>query len=131
MPTIGAISVTFSHSEGVYSFHGELITRAFHKQPNFADDNGMVLDVLVVCLKNTIHISDLKPFQKRRYVREALSKLVLHNMVNSYWGSILSEAEYKVLTFKWNGKNSRYMLDRHIYSHRSAQNDMVRAEDRI
>ena len=43
----------------------------------------------------------------------------------------MSEAESKVLTFKWNGKNSRYTLARHISSHRSAQNDMVRAEDHI
>ena len=47
MPTIGTISATFPYSEGLYSFHEELIDRASHEQPNFADDNGMVLDVLV------------------------------------------------------------------------------------
>ena len=41
------------------------------------------------------------------------------------------EAESKVPTFKWNGENSRYTLARHISLHRSAQNDMVIAEDHI
>ena len=76
-------------------------------------------------------MSDLKPFQKRRNGRVSLAALELHNMGNSKWGSIVSESEYKVLTFKWNGNNSRYTLVRHISSHRSAQNDMVRAEDHI
>ena len=52
-------------------------------------------------------------------------------MGNSKWDSIVSESESKVLTFKWNGKNSRYTLARHISSHTSAQNDMVRAENHI
>ena len=52
-------------------------------------------------------------------------------MVHSKWDSIVSEAESKVITFKWNGKNNRYTLDRHIYSHRLAYNDMVRSEDHI
>ena len=91
----------------------------------------MVLDVLVACLKTTRHMSDLKPFQKRRNGRGALAALELHNMGNSKWDSILLEAESKFLTFKWNGKNIRYTLAHHISSHRSAQNDMVRAEDHI
>ena len=131
MPTIGTISATFPYSEGVESFHEELITRASHNYHNFADDNRMVLDVLVLCLKTTRHMSDLKPFQKRRDGRGSLAALELHLMGNSKWDSIVSEAESKVLTFKWNGKNSRYTLARHISSHRSAQNDMVRAEDYI
>ena len=120
MHTIGTISATFPYSEGVYSFHEELITRAFHNHPNFADDNGMVLGVLVSCLKTTRHMSDLKPFQKRRDGRGALAALELHNMGNYEWDPIVSEAESKVLTFKWNGKNSRYTLARHISSHMSA-----------
>ena len=52
-------------------------------------------------------------------------------MGNSKWDSIVSEVESKVLTFKWNGKNNRYTLARHIYLHRSAQNDIVIAEDHI
>ena len=47
VPTIGTISATFLYSEGVDSFQKELIARAYHKHPNFADDNGMDLDVLV------------------------------------------------------------------------------------
>ena len=116
---------------GEDSFHEELITRASHNHPNFADDNGIILDVLVACLKTTRHMSDLKPFQKRRDDRGALAALELHNMGNSKWDSIVSEAESKFITFKWNVKNSRYTLARHISSHRSAQNDMVRAEDHI
>ena len=91
----------------------------------------MVLDVLVACLKTTRHMSDLKPFHKRRDGRKALAALGLHNMGNSKWDSIVSEAESKVLTFKWNGNNRRYTLDRHISSHRSVQNDMVIEEDHI
>ena len=70
----------------------------------------MVLDVLVSCLKTTRHMSDLKPFQKRRDGRGALAVLELHNMGNSKWDSIVSESESKVLTLKWNEKNSRYKL---------------------
>ena len=47
VPTIVTISATFPYSEGVDSFHEELITRASHNHPNFVDNNGMVLDVLV------------------------------------------------------------------------------------
>ena len=75
MPTIGKISITFPYSEGVESFHEEMITRASHNHPNVADDNGMVIDVLVACLKTTRHMSDLKPFQKIRDGRGALSAL--------------------------------------------------------
>ena len=89
VPTIGTISATFPYSEGVDSFHEELITRASHNQPNFADDNGMVLDVLVACLKTTRHMSDLNHFQKRRDVRGVLAALELHNMGNSKWDSIV------------------------------------------
>ena len=64
VPTICTISATFPYSEGVDSFHEEVITRASHNHPNFADDNGMVLDVLVSFLNTTRHMSDLKPFQK-------------------------------------------------------------------
>ena len=62
VPTIGTISTTFLYSEGVDFLHEELIARASHKHPNFADNNGMVLDVLVVCLKTTRYMSDLKTF---------------------------------------------------------------------
>ena len=82
MPTIGTISAISPYFEGVDSFHEELITRASQNHPNFAHDNGMVLDVLVSCLKNTRHMSDLKHFQKRRDVRGALAALELHNMGN-------------------------------------------------
>ena len=51
VPTIVTISATFPYSEGVDSLHEELIARASDKHPNFADDHGMVLDVLVACLK--------------------------------------------------------------------------------
>ena len=91
----------------------------------------MVLDVLVSYLKTTSHMSYLKTFQKRMDGREALAALEIHNMGNSKWDSIVSESEIKVLTFKWNGKNSRYTLARHISSHRPAQNYMVRSEDHI
>ena len=91
----------------------------------------MVLDVLVACLKTTRHMSDLEPFQNRLDARGSLVALELHNMGNSKWDSIVSEAESKVLTFKWNGKNSRYTLARHISSHISAQNEMVIAEDHV
>ena len=131
VPTIGTISATFPYSEGVDFFHKELIARASHKHPNFADNKGMVLDVLVACLKTTRHMSDLKPFQKRRDGRGVLAALESHNMVNSKRDSIFSEAESKILTFKWNGKNSRYTLARQISSHRSAHNDTVRSEDHI
>ena len=76
-------------------------------------------------------MSDLKPFNKIRDGRGALAALELHHMGNSKWESIVSESESKVLTLKWNGNNSRYTLARHISSHISAQNDMVRAEDHI
>ena len=89
VPTIGTISLTLSYSEGVYSFHEELTTRASHNHPNFANNNGMVLDVLVACLKTTRHMSDLKPFQKRRDGRGALTELGLHNMGNSKRDSIV------------------------------------------
>ena len=62
VPTIGTISSSFLYSEGVDSFHEELIAKASHKHPNFSDDNEMVLDVLVACLKTTRHMSDIKPF---------------------------------------------------------------------
>ena len=76
-------------------------------------------------------MSDLKPFQRQGDSRGALSAVELHNMGNSKWDSIVSETESKVLTFKWNGKNSRYTLAHHISSNRSAHNDMARAEDHI
>ena len=85
VPTICKISATFLYSEGVDSLHEELITMASHKHPNYADDNRMVLDVLVVCLKTTRHMSDVKPFQKRRDGRGALAALELHNMGDSKW----------------------------------------------
>ena len=91
----------------------------------------MVLDVLVLCLKTTRHMSDLKPFQNRRDGRVSLAAFELHNMVNSKWDSILLKAESKVITFKWNGNNSRYTLASHVSSHRSSNNDMVREEDHI
>ena len=92
VPIIGKISATFPYSEGVYSFREELITRASHNHPKFADNNWMVLDVLVVRLKTTRHMSELKPFHKRRDDRGALAALELHNMCNSKWYSIVSEA---------------------------------------
>ena len=76
-------------------------------------------------------MSDLKPFQKLRDGRGSLAASEWHNMGNSKWDSIVLEAESKFLTFKWNGKNTRYTLARHIYSHRLDYNDMVRAEDHI
>ena len=76
-------------------------------------------------------MSDMKTFQKRRNGRIALAALKLNNMGNSKWDSIVSESESKVITFKWNGNNSRYTLAQHITSHRSAQNGMVIAEDHI
>ena len=82
VPIIGTISATFPYSEGVYSFHKGIIARASHKNSNFADNNGMVLDVLVTCLTTTRHISDLKTFQKQRNGRGAIVALELNNMGN-------------------------------------------------
>ena len=75
VPTIGTIYATFPYSEGVDYFHEELITRASHNHTNFADNNRIVLDVLVACLKTTRHMSDLKPFHKIRDGRGALAAL--------------------------------------------------------
>ena len=75
VPTIGTISATLPYSEGVDSFPKELIARASHKHPNVADNNGMVIGVLVAFLKTTKHISDLKPFQRQRDGRGALVAL--------------------------------------------------------
>ena len=85
-------SITFPYYEGVDSFHEKLITRASHNHPNFADDNGMVLDVLAAFLKTMRHMLYLKPFHKIRGGRGALAALELHNMANSEWESIVSEA---------------------------------------
>ena len=60
--TIGTISSTSPHSEGVDSFHEELIARASHEHPTFSDKNGMVIDVLVAFLKTTRH---KEPFRYR------------------------------------------------------------------
>ena len=82
VPNIGTISPTSLYSEGVDSFHKELITGVSHKHPKFADDNRMVLDVLVAFLKTTRHMSELKHFHKRRDGRGSLAALELHNMDN-------------------------------------------------
>ena len=110
LPNSGTIYATLLYSEGVDSFHEELIARAYHKHPNFTDDNGVVLDVLVAFLKTTRHMSDLKKNQKRRDGRGGLAALELHNMGNSKWDSIVSGAESKVLTFKWNVKRAATRL---------------------
>ena len=60
VPTIGTISAIFPYSEGVDFFHEELITRDSPNHPNFADNNGIVLDVLVACLKTMKPMSDLE-----------------------------------------------------------------------
>ena len=91
--TIGTISATFPYYEGVDSFHKELIARTSHKHPNFADDNGIVLDVLVACLTTTRHMSDMKPFHRQRGGRVDLAVSEWRNMSNSKWDSIVSEAE--------------------------------------
>ena len=109
------------------SFHDELISRARHDHPNYPDDNATVLDMLVGSLSKTEYMSSLKPFQRTRDGRGALLALEVQNLGNSKWDNVIKKAEQMVLNFPWNGTNNRYTLDRHINSHRSAHNNMVRA----
>ena len=91
----------------------------------------MVFDILVACFKASTHMSDLKPYQKTRNGRGALEALELHNMGNSKYDTLVQKAEATVLNIKWNGRNNRYKLARHIAIHRSAQNEMVQCQDAI
>ena len=83
IPAIGVIAANSPYSDVVEYIHEELIARASYDHPNFADDNDVVLGVLVRCLKTTRHMLDLKPFQRRRDDRGALAVLELHIMGNS------------------------------------------------
>ena len=131
VPPIGVIKEDFPYSDNVTSFHDDLIKRALHDHPNYADDNATVLDILVACFKGTMHMSDLKPFQRTRDGRGALLALELHNMGTSKYDTIVSKAENTVLNTKWNGRNSRFTLARHIAAHRNAQNEMMQCQDAI
>ena len=119
----------FSKDHG--SFHEELVARASHDHPNYVDDNAAVLDILVGCLSETEFLTSLKPFQRARDGRGALLALESQNLGDSKWDMIIKRAEQTVLNFPWNGKNSKYTLDRHIVSHRAAHNDMVRASENL
>ena len=129
VPVIGMITADVPFSDNVISLHEELIARASHTHPHFSKDNTTILDILVGCLKTTRYMSDLKPFQRTRNRRRVTETLHLHKMGNSKWDTITGEAENKVLNMKWNGKNSRYISDLHILSHRAAQNDMLQVVD--
>ena len=120
VPIIRGIKQHFPYSENVNSFHDDLIIRASHDHPNYSDDNAMVLDVLVACFKGSVHMSDLKPFQKTRDGRGALLALELHNMGNSKYDTLVQKAEATVLNVRWNGRNNRFKLARHIAAHRNA-----------
>ena len=128
VPIVG-IRLDKPFSTNYESFHEELIDRASHTHPNYVDDNAAVLDILVGCLSETEFLTSLKPFQKARDGRGALLALENQNLGNSKWDMIIKRAEQTVLNFPWNGKNSKYTLDRHIVSHRAAHNDMVRASE--
>lgn len=127
--SIADIRVDKPFSEDYGSFHEELVARASHDHPNFVDDNAAVLDILVGCLSETEFLTSLKPFQKARDGRGALLALESQNLGDSKWDMLIKAAEQTVLNFPWNGKNSKYTLDRHIVSHRAAHNDMVRASE--
>ena len=125
VPQIGVIKADFPYSANLTSFHDDLIERALHDHPNYADDNATVLDILVAFFKVTIHMSDLKLFQRTRNGRGALLTLELHNMVISKYDTIVTRAKNIVLNTKWNGRNSRFTLARYGAAHQNAQNEMV------
>ena len=111
------------------SFHDKLIARAFHDHPNYADDNAMVLDILVGCLGEMEYLTSLKPFLKKRDGRGGLLALETQNLGDSKWDMIIKRAEQMVLNIHWNGKNNKYTFDRHIVSHRAAHNDIFRESE--
>ena len=109
------------------SFHDELIERASHDHPSFYEDNALVLDVLMQTLQTTTHVGTLKSFERTRNGRGALKALEAFNNGKSKWDTIVGEAERVMFTNKFDGKNDRYTLYRHIANHRDAFNDMVSA----
>ena len=111
------------------SFHDELIARASHNHPSFAEDNALVLNVLMQSLQTTSHMGTLKSFERTRDGRGAFKALEAFNNGKSKWDSIVANAERVMFTQKFDDSNNRYTLFRHIANHRDAYNDMVSAND--
>ena len=109
----------------------ELIAYASHEGPGYQTDNATVYQILQEILGNSIHMSSIKPMQRRRDGRAAFQALNLHNMGNLKWDKVVEQAEMLVNRRIWDGKNSRYSLKNHITRHREAHNDFVRAGQHI
>ena len=113
------------------SMSEELIAYASHEGPGYQTDNATVYRILQEILGDSIHMSSIKPMQRRRDGRAAFQALNLHNMGNSKWDKVVEQAEMLVNRRIWDGKNSRYSLKNHITRHREAHNDFVRAGQHI
>ena len=61
----------------------ELIAYANHEGPGYQTDNATVYRILQEILGNSIHMSSIKPMQRRRDGRAAFQALNLHNMGDS------------------------------------------------
>ena len=81
------------------SFHEELIFRASHDYPNYADDNATILDILVEYLGETEYLTSLKPFFKAKDGRGGPLALETQYLGDSNLNMLIKRAEQTVLNF--------------------------------
>ena len=127
VPVVDELRANTPYGVSYISFQDELMARTSHESPAYTADNAKVLLMLKNGLKATQYIQSIHPFARDRDGRGAWLALHVQHLGPAIWDGAITAANKILNTAVWNGKSSRYPLQKHFSNLRAAYTELVRA----
>ena len=104
------------HSAKCGSVESGMIHLAFHDHLWCLEDNSKVCHILEESTRGTMHVSSIKPFQKKKYGRASFMSIMLQHDGPDKWTALLQACDSHLHTGKWKINNS-FPLSEHVSKH--------------
>jgi hypothetical protein len=118
------------HSALAGSIENELIIRGSHTHPLYRDDNAAVYYKLEEATRSTSYAASIKPYQKAKNGRAAMTAIVSQYAGADKWESEIKTKEALLHGTKWKGQ-SNFTLERHAAQHRNAYVSLVACAEHV
>lgn len=118
------------HSLEHGSVEGDLIARASHNHALFRDDNAKVYYLLEEATRGTPYAASLKPYQRLKDGRSALSSLRKQYAGRDKWEAEIKRQDELLHNRLWKGQ-SNFTLEKFIAQHRNAYVSMVQCAQHV
>ena len=124
------LATDMPHSAEHGSVERELVMRATHNHPLFRTDNAKVYYALETATRGTQYAASLKPYQRSKNGRDALSSFISQFAGEDKWQTELKKMDNLLHTRVWKG-NGNFTLEKHIAQHRNAFVSLTQCSEHV